>query len=309
MNVKSGGREYWKRYYSLYLMLIPGLLFVIIYKFTPLIGLVMAFQDFQIFLGDNIIESLILSPFVGLDNFIKLFSYGEFIQVFINTIVISLLKLVVLFPIPIILAVLMSEISSIGYKRTLQTVVYLPHFLSWVVVFGIFSTLFGSYGIVNTFLQSIGLNQIGFFSDPQTFRWTLVFSDGWKEMGWGSIIYLSAIAAINNELYEAATIDGAEKLKQIWHITLPSIMPTIAMLFVIRLGGILNAGFEQILVMYNPGVYSTADIIDTFVYRIGLGQMDYSFGTTAGLFNSIVSFIMIVGGNYFSKKITDHSIW
>ena len=309
MHMKSGGKEYWKRYYPLYLMLIPGLLYVIIYKFLPLIGLTMAFQDFQIFAGDNILESLFLSPFVGSDNFKKLFSYGDFAHVFQNTIIISLMKLFALFPVPIILAVLISEIPSIRYKKTLQTVVYLPHFLSWVVVFGILSTLLGSYGAVNALLTDIGLQPIGFFSDPQVFRWTLVFSDGWKEMGWGSIIYLSAITGINGELYEAATIDGAQKMQQIWYITLPGIMPTVAMMLALRMGSILNAGFEQILVMYNPGVYSTADIIDTYVYRMGLGKMDYSMGTAAGLFNSVISFIMVIGGNYLSKKVTDYSIW
>jgi len=309
MHMKSGGKEYWKRYYSLYLMLIPGLLYVVIYKFLPLIGLTMAFQDFQIFAGDNILESLFLSPFVGIDNFRKLFSYGDFAHVFQNTIIISLMKLFVLFPVPIILAVLISEIPSIRYKKTLQTVVYLPHFLSWVVVFGILSTLLGSYGAVNALLSNIGLQSVGFFSDPQVFRWTLVFSDGWKEMGWGSIIYLSAITGINSELYEASTIDGAKKMQQIWYITLPGIMPTVAMMLALRMGSILNAGFEQILVMYNPGVYSTADIIDTYVYRMGLGKMDYSMGTAAGLFNSVVSFIMVIGGNYLSRKVTDYSIW
>ena len=309
MHTKSGGKEYWKRYYSLYLMLIPGLSYVVIYKFLPLVGLTMAFQDYQIFLGDNILESMMLSPFVGLDNFKRLFAYGEFAHVFSNTIIISLMKLFILFPIPIILAVLISEVPSIHYKRTLQTVVYLPHFLSWVVVFGILSTLFGSYGAVNELLTKIGWKPIGFFSDPQVFRWTLVFSDGWKEMGWGSIIYLSAITGINSELYEAATIDGAQKMQQIWNITLPGILPTIAMMLALRMGGILNAGFEQILVMYNPGVYSTADIIDTFVYRVGLGKMDYSFGTAAGLFNSVIGFIMVIGGNYLSKRVTEHSIW
>ena len=309
MHMKSGGKEYWKRYYSLYLMLIPGLLYVVIYKFLPLIGLTMAFQDFQIFAGDNILESLFLSPFVGIDNFRKLFSYGDFAHVFQNTIIISLMKLFVLFPVPIILAVLISEIPSIRYKKTLQTVVYLPHFLSWVVVFGILSTLLGSYGAVNALLSNIGLQSVGFFSDPQVFRWTLVFSDGWKEMGWGSIIYLSAITGINSELYEASTIDGAKKMQQIWYITLPGIMPTVAMMLALRMGSILNAGFEQILVMYNPGVYSTADIIDTYVYRRGLGKMDYSMGTAAGLFNSVVSFIMVIGGNYLSRKVTDYSIW
>ncbi len=309
MHMKSGGKEYWKRYYPLYLMLIPGLLYVIIYKFLPLIGLTMAFKDFQIFAGDNILESLFLSPFVGIDNFKKLFSYGDFAHVFQNTIIISLMKLFALFPVPIILAVLISEIPSIRYKKTLQTVVYLPHFLSWVVVFGILSTLLGSYGAVNALLTDIGLQPIGFFSDPQVFRWTLVFSDGWKEMGWGSIIYLSAITGINGELYEAATIDGAQKMQQIWYITLPGIMPTVAMMLALRMGSILNAGFEQILVMYNPGVYSTADIIDTYVYRMGLGKMDYSMGTAAGLFNSVISFIMVIGGNYLSKKVTDYSIW
>ena len=309
MHMKSGGKEYWKRYYSLYLMLIPGLLYVVIYKFLPLAGLTMAFQDFQIFAGDNILESLFLSPFVGIDNFRKLFSYGDFAHVFQNTIIISLMKLFVLFPVPIILAVLISEIPSIRYKKTLQTVVYLPHFLSWVVVFGILSTLLGSYGAVNALLSNIGLQSVGFFSDPQVFRWTLVFSDGWKEMGWGSIIYLSAITGINSELYEASTIDGAKKMQQIWYITLPGIMPTVAMMLALRMGSILNAGFEQILVMYNPGVYSTADIIDTYVYRMGLGKMDYSMGTAAGLFNSVVSFIMVIGGNYLSRKVTDYSIW
>jgi putative aldouronate transport system permease protein len=185
----------------------------------------------------------------------------------------------------------------------------MPHFLSWVIVFGLFYSLLGSYGIVNQLLSAVGLENIGFFTDPHIFRSLLVFTEGWKESGWNTILFLAAMTAIDPQLYEAATMDGARRFRRIWHITLPGIVPVIMLVFILRLGQVLNAGFEQVLVMYNPAVYEVADIIQTYVYRIGLGKLDFSLSTALGLFESVVAFVLIYSSNMASRKYLGKGIW
>jgi putative aldouronate transport system permease protein len=214
-----------------------------------------------------------------------------------------------LFPLPILLALLLNEIRNLYFKRGLQTVLYLPHFISWPVVSGIFVALLSSTGIINNLIKSLGGDPIMFLMDKRYFRSVLVVTDGWKSVGWSSIIYLAAISGVDMSLYEAARVDGAGKLSQTWHVTLPSITPTIIMLLVLNVGGILEAGFQQIFIMYNPIVYEVADIIGTYVYRVGLGQMQFGFGTAVGLFNSVVAFILIISSNYLSRRSTGRSIW
>lgn len=294
---------------ELYVMLIPGLVWVVVYKFMPLYGLTIAFKDFQLFLGRNIWEAIQQSPWIGFDNFEKLLNQSEFVRALRNTLLISVYKIIFLFPLPIILAILMNEIRAVVFKRTIQTLIYLPHFMSWIVVFGIFYTVFGGSGLVNQFLGVFGVEPISFFMSNALFRPLLVVSDGWKEVGWGTIVYLAAITSIDAEQYEAAELDGAGRFRKIVSITLPSMIPIITLMFILRLGSMLEAGFAQVLAMYNPSVYEVADIIQTYVYRIGLGQLNFSLATTLGLFESITGFVLVVSGNYICRKWLNRSLW
>lgn len=290
--------------YDMYLLLVPGLLFLLLFKYAPMYGIVIAFQDFNIF------DGFMGSKWVGLDQFEKLIHSEEFYQVFINTLLISLYKIVLLFPIPIIIALFLNEVRKAFFKKTIQTIIFLPHFLSWVIISGLFINILSpSGGLVNNVIQWFGGEPISFFLDNQFFRSVVVFTAGWKESGWNAIIFIAAIAGIEQEQYEAASIDGAGRIRQMLYITLPGILPTIILILILRLGYLLEAGTEQILTMYNSVVYSSGDVIGTFVYRQGLGQQDYSFSTAVGLFNSVVGFILIVAGNELSKKLIKRSIW
>lgn len=296
-------------YRALYVMLLPGLFFLIVYKFIPLYGILIAFKDFNIFLGDNPFQAISLSPWIGLSHFRRLFNMPDFGHVLVNTLVINSIKILFLFPLPILTAIMLNEIRSRAYKKLTQTLIYIPYFFSWVVVFGIFYSFLGSQGMINSLFTSLGLPTVSFFTDRSIFRGLLVVTEGWKENGWYTIIYLSAITGIDSQLYEAAKIDGASKFSQILHVTLPGLFSTIVLMLIMKVGYILDTGFEQILVMYNPTVYSVADVIQTYVYRIGLGQMDFSLGTALGLFNSVIAFVLIVGSNAISKKMVQRSIW
>nr|WP_235960325.1 ABC transporter permease subunit [Paenibacillus silvestris] len=288
----------------MYLLLVPGLIFLLLFKYAPMYGIVIAFQDFNIF------DGFTGSKWVGLDQFEKLIHSEEFYQVFINTLLISLYKIVLLFPIPIIIALFLNEVRKVFFKKTIQTIIFLPHFLSWVIISGLFINILSpTGGLVNNVIQWFGGEPISFFLDNQFFRSVVVFTAGWKESGWNAIIFIAAIAGIEQEQYEAASIDGAGRIRQMLYITLPGIVPTIILILILRLGYLLEAGTEQILTMYNSVVYSSGDVIGTFVYRQGLGQQDYSFSTAVGLFNSVVGFILIVAGNELSKKLIKRSIW
>ncbi|AIQ68284.1 ABC transporter permease [Paenibacillus graminis] len=287
-----------------YVLLIPGLLFLLLFKYTPLYGVLIAFQDFNIF------DGIRGSEWVGLEQFHKLVRSEEFGQVFMNTLLISVYKIVLLFPVPILIALVLNEVRLMFFKRTIQTIIYLPHFLSWVIISGLFVTILStSGGLVNNIIQWFGGEPVSFFVSNQYFRSLVVFTAGWKEVGWNAIVFIAAIAGIDQEQYEAASIDGAGRIRRMLHISLPGILPTVVLMFILRLGSVLDAGTEQILTMYNPVVYETADVIGTFVYRIGLGKMDYSFSTAVGLFNSVVGFILIVSGNYISRKLLKRGIW
>lgn len=290
-------------------MLIPGLIYLVIYKFAPLLGLVIAFKDYNIFLGENPIQAIFLSEWVGLKHYQRLFSDPYFLKVFTNTIIINLYKIAFLFPIPILFAVFLNEARNKVFKKLVQTSVYIPYFFSWVITFGIFYSVLGSYGIINTVLKALDLSSIQFFTNPKIFRGILILTEGWKETGWNSIVYLAAITAIDPTLYEAAEVDGAGRFRKIRHITIPCILPSIVLMLIIRIGSILSGGYEQILVMYNAVVYEVADVIQTYVYRMGLGKMEYSLATALGLFNSIIAFIMITLSNKLSKKMLGRGIW
>nr|WP_236013668.1 ABC transporter permease subunit [Paenibacillus glycanilyticus] len=288
----------------MYLLLVPGLIFLLVFKYMPMYGVVIAFQDFNIFSGIG------GSEWVGLDQFQKLIHSDDFTRVLTNTLLISLYKIVLLFPIPIVVALLLNEVRKMLFKRTIQTIIYLPHFLSWVIISGLFVTLLSpTDGLVNQIITLFGGKPISFLQDNSFFRSVVVFTAGWKEIGWNAIIFIAAIAGIDQEQYEAASIDGAGRIRKMISITLPGIMPTIILMLILRIGSLLEAGTEQILTMYNPLVYDSGDVIGTYVYRMGLGQQDYSFSTAVGLFNSLVGFILIISGNMLSKKFLKRSIW
>ncbi|WP_054026919.1 ABC transporter permease [Bacillus sp. FJAT-28004] len=307
MKTKSINKSRWKiikNNYELYLLLIPGLIFLLLFKYAPMYGIIIAFQEFNIF------DGFIGSKWVGLDQFEKLIHSDEFYQVFKNTLLISFYKIVLLFPIPIIIALFLNEVRKAFFKKTIQTIIFLPHFLSWIIISGLFMNILSpSGGLVNHVIEWLGGKPISFFLDNDFFRSVVVFTAGWKESGWNAIIFIAAIAGIEQEQYEAAAIDGAGRIRQMINITLPGILPTIILIFILRLGYLLEAGTEQILTMYNSVVYTSGDVIGTFVYRQGLGQQDYSFSTAVGLFNSVVGLILIVFGNELSKRLVKRSIW
>lgn len=290
--------------FDMYLMLIPGIAFILIFKYLPMYGLSIAFEKYNVFSG------VWGSPWAGLYQFQRLFTSPQFYQVFCNTLLISLYKIVFTFPLPILIAILLNEIRLMVFKRTMQTIIYLPHFLSWVVVAGlVVEFLSPSTGMVNHLITMLGGKPISFLMDNHWFRTVLVGSEAWKEVGYSAIIYIAAIAGIEQEQYEAAKVDGAGRVKQILHITLPGMWSIILLMLILRLGSVMEAGTEQILLLYNPTVYSSGDVIGTFVYRTGIGQMDYSYSTAVGLFESVIGFVLVMAGNLISKRTTGRSIW
>jgi len=304
-------RSYFRKNYDMYLLLIPGLIYAVVFKLLPLLGISIAFVDYNMFAGSNPIQAILKSDFVGWKNFARVFRKTEFLQALRNTFIISFMKIGCVFPLPIIFALIIHSVSAMRFKKVVQTIIYLPHFFSWVVVSGIFMSILSSTGIVNTAMKNWGLidEPVLYFMDQKIFRWLLVFTDAWKEVGWSTIVYLAALTGVDQELYEAAVIDGARKLQQLIYITLPSILSTIILMLVLRVGSIMDAGFGQILVMYNPTVYKVADIIQTYVYRIGLGKMDFSLGTAVGLFNSVVALVLVLGTNMITRRLSGKSAW
>ncbi|QNK57911.1 sugar ABC transporter permease [Paenibacillus sp. PAMC21692] len=289
---------------ALYIMLLPGLLYLLIFKYIPMLGIVLAFQDYDIF------EGIRRSPWVGLQWFEELFKYERFTRLIWNTLIISLYQLIFSFPAPIILACLLNELRLRSYKRVVQTILYLPHFLSWTIIFGLTYMLLSTrIGLVNQIVDYLGYEKIQFLLEPGYFR-TLIVSTGiWKDMGWSSIIFLAALAGINLSLYEAAKIDGAGRWKQFLHVTLPGIMPAIVILLLLRIGNILDLGFEHIYVFLTPITYQVGDVLDTFQYRAGVVEGQYSFTTAIGVFKSVIGFILLVVANKASKKITGESLY
>lgn len=288
----------------LYLLMLPGIVYFLLFKYAPMYGILMAFKDFDPFAG------ILGSPWAGLKHFERIFSSSGVLPVVYNTLRISILQIIFGFPAPIIFALLLNEMVGNKFKKTVQTVSYLPHFLSWVVVSGlIFQILSPSYGLYGYITDLLNIKPEVPLGNPNIFIVILIVSAIWKDMGYGSIIYLATISGINSEMYEAARIDGAGRLKQVLYITIPSLLPTVSIMFILRLGHLLDAGFEQIFNLYNPAVLSTADIIDTFVYRIGLGNFEYSFATAVGLCKSVIAFILVMGSNRIVAKFSDYKMW
>lgn len=292
-----------KRYRHIYLMAVPVVLFYALFHYSPMYGLIIAFKDYNVFKG------ILGSPWSGLDNFELVFGDDYFWKVVRNTAVISLLKLAFGFPAPIIIALLLNEVLHMGFKRVIQTIIYLPRFISWVIMAGIMINILSIHGgLVNEIVKLFGGTPQSFLLKPDYFRPIVTISHIWKTAGWGSIIYLAALAGINFELYEAAVIDGAGKLRQTWHVTLPGIRPAIILLFILSLADILNAGFDQIFVLYNPLTLEVGDIIDTYVYRQGLQAARYSYATVVGIFKSVIGLILIYGSDRLFKALGEDGL-
>lgn len=299
---KLGADIYRDRF--LYLLLIPFLLWFLVFKYLPMWGIQIAFKDFSVFKG------ITDSPWLGFDHFIEFIGSEYFLRVLKNTIIISLYGLLICFPAQIILAIMISEVTCTMFKKTVQTLTYLPHFVSVVVVAGIVTTFLSpSNGLFNIILEKLGMEKIYFLTEPQYFRGIYTTMNLWKETGFASIVFIAAIAGVDTQLYEAAKIDGANKFRQIIHVTIPGILPTIVVMFIMKVGSLLSVGYESIILLYQPATYETADVISTYVYRSGLIDGRYDFATAVGLFNSIVALVLVIASNKISKKVTETSLW
>lgn len=293
----------WKKKY-LYLMLIPAIVYYIIFCYIPMYGVTIAFKDFNPMLG------IWKSEWQGFDTFRKLFEMEKFYSVFWNTIRISLIRLVFGFPFPIIIALLLNELRNVRLKKTIQTIIYVPNFISWIVLGGILTSILSmDTGIVNQVIKTLGFEPIGFLTDEKFFVPTMVVSMIWKTFGWNTIIYLAAMTGVDTQLYEAATVDGANRWQKLINITLPCIRSVIVVVLITRIGSLMQAGFEQIFVLYHPGVYGTADIIDTYVYRMGLQEGKFELATAVGLFKSVINFALVVIANKIARMAGEEGIY
>ncbi|MBB3110128.1 putative aldouronate transport system permease protein [Paenibacillus phyllosphaerae] len=304
---KARSRGLWpdiRRDRYLYLLALPGILYFLVFKYVPMWGVVIAFQDYSPYLG------ILHSKWVGFEHFIRFFSNPDFIILFRNTMMISFLNLLFFFPLPILLSLLLNEVTHHAFKRTIQSIVYLPHFLSWVIIVGIsFLLLSQSSGIINMMLQWAGFASYDFLTNKDTFWALLTIQNIWKETGWGTIIILAAITSVDTQLYEAAKIDGASRLRQTWHITLPAIRNVIIVLLILRLGHIMDVGFEQIFLMMNGAVTDVADVFETYVYRNGIQNGQFGYSTAVGLFKSIVGLILVIIANKLAKKFGEEGVY
>lgn len=293
----------WKRNKSLYFIVIPVVVFYILFMYKPMYGALIAFQNYVPAKGMS------GSKWVGLDQFIKFFNSPYFFRLIRNTLVLSLYSLVFCFPAPIILALLLNEVKNKKFKSVTQTVTYLPHFISMVVAVGIIKEFCLSDGLINNVIEMFGGQSSALLQNPAYYRTIYILSDIWQEVGWGSIIYLAALSGIDSQLYEAASIDGAGKLKQMLHVTIPGIMPTVIIMLILRMGSLMSMGYEKTILLYNPSTYETADIISSYIYRVGLLEQNWSYSTAIGLLNSVINCFMLVAANKLSKKVTENSLW
>ncbi len=297
------GAYIWKHKY-MYLMLVPAILYYIIFCYVPMGGIIIAFKKF------NPMRGILASDWVGLRHFQQLFGLKKFYSVLWNTISISFTRLIWGFPFPIIISLLLNELRLNRFKRVIQTAIYIPHFISWVVLGGILTNLLSAdSGIINAVIKALGGKAVGFLTDKRYFIPTMVVSMIWKTFGWNTIIYLAALTSVDPQLYEAAIVDGANRWHQLWHITIPCILSTIVVVLILRIGSLMQAGFEQIFVLYHPGVYSNADIIDTYVYRIGLTEGKFEMATAVGLFKSVVNFALIVIANKLARMFGEEGVY
>lgn len=315
MQKKNGGFETARNklvrnlrlYGGLYLLILPVLIYVFVFSYIPMYGVTIAFKDYKF------IKGIAGSPWAnnhGLKYFIRFLSSSQFPRVMSNTVIISAMRLLISFPAPVILAILLNELRSQRFKRVVQSITYLPHFMSWVVISALLLDILNPVnGIVNAVIVALGGKAISFSIEPGYFRWLLVLASMWKEVGWGSVVYLAAITGLDLAMYEAADIDGANRFQRIIYITLPSIMPVVTIMFILRIGNFLNAGFDEIINMYNPAVYSVSDIIDTYAYRVGLVDMNFSYSAAIGLFKNVIGAMMLVITNIITRSTTGEGVW
>ncbi|WP_274318801.1 ABC transporter permease [Paenibacillus qinlingensis] len=305
-SVRSRGsrlrRKLWSDRY-MYLLALPGILFILLFDYVPMYGILMAFQDYNPFSGIS------HSEWVGFEHFERLFHHPDFWMVLRNTLVISLLNLVLYFPAPVVIALLLNEVRGTLYKKLIQTVIYLPHFVSWVVVCSLTVTLMNSQGIVTKLLHAIGITNVQLLLDERLFWGIITLQSIWKDAGWGTIIFLAALAGINPELYEAARVDGANRWQQMKAITIPALMGTIVVLLLLRMGSIMNLSFDQLFIMGNPMVNNVAEVFDTYVFKVGVLQGNFSFAAAVGLFKSLVGLVLILGSNFLARKTSDNYLF
>lgn len=291
-----------KKHRGLLVLMIPGFLAILIFNYLPMFGIVIAFKDYKI------LDGIWGSEWVGLHYFKELFVSSDFLHVLRNTLMFSITKMIFGLPMPIIFALLLNEVKNILYKKTIQTVSYMPHFFSWVMLGGIIKLLFSNTGPINSVLAGMGLNKIEFFANETAFFWMIIGSAVWAGLGWGAIIYMAALSGIDETLYEAASIDGAGKWKQVTNITIPCLVPTIVVVMILNLGSVMAAGFDQIYNLQNPLVYNISEILETYNLK-KMQSTDYSYGTAVGLFTGVVGMILVLGTNALSKKVSDNGLW
>ncbi|SDE02622.1 putative aldouronate transport system permease protein [Paenibacillus sp. UNCCL117] len=296
LRARSGVLRNVRRYWALYVMALPGFVFFMMFKYVPLAGSVIAFKDYMIFKG------FLDSPWVGLKHFQAFFEYPDFWRVFKNTLLIGAYNLFFVFPFPIALGLLFNELRNVVYKRSLQTIYYVPHFFSWVIIAGITFDVLSNTGIVNSLRALFGLEPILFMQEEKYFRFIVVLTSIWRDAGWGTIVLLAAIAGINPEVYESALVDGAGRIRQIFSITLPLIMPTVIVLFLLQIGNFLDLSFDQIYNLLTPMTFAVGDVIDTYVYRVGIVEAQYSSTTAVGLFQSVIGLVMVLTFNQLAKR-------
>ncbi|MGN1100155.1 MAG: ABC transporter permease [Christensenellales bacterium] len=293
-----------KQNWEIYVMMIPVVIFFLVFSYYPMYGIVLAFKYYLPSKG------ILGSEWVGLKHFEWLFTAPEFFRAFKNTLIISAIKLVFNFPVPIILALFLNEVANPRLKKGIQTAVYLPYFISWVIIGGIVYTLLSvNGGVVNNILMSLGLERVNFLTNDRYFYVILVLTEIWKGAGWGSVIYISAISSVSPELYEAATVDGCGRFRKMWNITIPCIMPIIVVMFILAVGNVMNAGFDQIFNLYNTAIYNVSDILDTYTYRIGISQGLVEKGSAIGLFKTVINFILLLTANAVVKRINGEGIY
>jgi len=292
-----------RKSYWLYIMCIPGIVYFFLFRYLPMWGILIGFQDYNIFRGFN------ASPWVGVKHFVAFFRASNFSTLMINTLVLSLYSIVFAFPAPILLALFLNEIQSKLFKRTIQTMIYVPHFVSWVIVASISFMVLQSTGPINGIITSMGGESVAFLTGPSSFRPIIIVQTIWKECGWGTIVFLAALTSVDVEQYEAAIVDGAGRFRQVWHITLPAIRSTIVILLILRMGNVLDNGFDQIFLMSNAGNRIVSDVLDTFTYREGIINGYFSYTTAIGLFKSIIGLVLILGSNRLAKAAGESGIF
>lgn len=302
INARKSWKRDFQRNWMLYLMIIPVIAFYLVFHYKPMYGALMAFKDFSPKLG------VMKSPWVGLKWFKQFFSSSDFPRLMKNTLTISITSLVCSFPLPVIFALFLNEIKCSTFKRTVQTISYLPHFISLVVICGMIKSFVASDGMIGTIYSAFTGSKLSLLNNPKAFVPIYVISGIWQSVGWSSILYLSALSAIDQQQYEAAEIDGAGRFRKMWHITLPGLRETMIVLLILSMGGILNVGKDKVLLLYHPGIYSTADIISTYVYRLGFETRNWSMSTAVGLFNSVCTIILVAISNKISKMVSGSGI-